>query len=366
MLDVDLIVPWLSSFKNIIRVPSRYNLKHRYWFPVWLYKNELKKKGVKIRFLNRFNLKYSKFSKIIGIDSRYPNLAENLIDVVKKLRDQADYLLWFDMSDSSSRAYWPALKYFDRFFKRTLLKDLSLYRKKYYKRSIFVDYYKRNYNTGGHIISPSGHDLDPKYHKKIALSWNLALCDYRFSGKLSEYLCGFSRKYNLKFYKPNLNRKLLFSANFNISRSSHLVYFQREKLGKFLKKKYKSNDYVSIGRIQKKKYLQTQRSSKAIFSPFGWGEVCYRDIETFLAGAALIKPNMEHIETWPNLFKKNETYIPISWKIEDWDKEIPEILSNETLLLKVAKTGQNQYKKLFTREGRDFFCDRFIQMVTPE
>ena len=107
------------------------------------------------------------------------------------------------------------------------------------------------------------------------------------------------------------------------------------------------------------------RSSMAIVSPYGWGEICYRDFETFLAGAALIKPNMDHIETWPNLYKKHETYIPIPWKIEKWESILPNILSDKKLLLKVANNGQNSFKKIWTKEGNDKFCDHFIELVNP-
>ena len=107
------------------------------------------------------------------------------------------------------------------------------------------------------------------------------------------------------------------------------------------------------------------RSSKAIVSPFGWGEICYRDFETFIAGAALIKPNLDHLETWPNLYQKNKTYLPISWKIEDWDQEFDVLLDDEKLLLEIAKNGQETYKKIWTKQGCEVFCEHFIQMISP-
>ena len=234
-----------------------------------------------------------------------------------------------------------------------------------HKNSIFVDYYKKNYNPKDSKTNPGGHILNSRYEHKIGISWNLGLCDYRYTGKISEYLCKFSRKNNLKFFNPSSDRKYLFSANFSTRRSSNLIYFQREKLGKFLHKNYSSYPNVSIGRIPKNDYLNTQLSSKAIFSPFGWGEICYRDFEVFLAGATLIKPNMDHLETWPNIYKNNETYIPISWKIEDWEEEIPKILANKENLLKIAKNGQIEYKKFWSEKGKKLFCERFINMITP-
>ncbi len=77
---------------------------------------------------------------------------------------------------------------------------------------------------------------------------------------------------------------------------------------------------------------------------------------------------MDHLETWPNIYinrKKFKTYVPISWKIEDWENEIPKILDNEDLLLDVAINGQNQYKKYWTKRGRLVFCERFIDLITP-
>ena len=72
----------------------------------------------------------------------------------------------------------------------------------------------------------------------------------------------------------------------------------------------------SLGIVPKKEYRKNMYESKFVVSPFGCGEICYRDYETFMAGAALIKPDMSHLETWPNLYIPNETYFPISWDIE--------------------------------------------------
>jgi len=75
---------------------------------------------------------------------------------------------------------------------------------------------------------------------------------------------------------------------------------------------------------------------------------------------------MEHLETWPNLYTKNETYIPISWKIEDWPSEFDEIFSDESHLLQIALKGQEEYKKIWTEQGNEEFCDRFIKLITPD
>ncbi|MEJ2250738.1 MAG: hypothetical protein P8Y97_13930 [Candidatus Lokiarchaeota archaeon] len=105
-------------------------------------------------------------------------------------------------------------------------------------------------------------------------------------------------------------------------------------------------------------------TSKAILSPFGWGGICYRDFEALIYGAALVKPNMDYLNTWPNIYKKNETYIPLSWEIEEWEKEILKILEDEENLARVGKKGQDLYKDIISEKGLNSFCKRFKNLVS--
>lgn len=50
-----------------------------------------------------------------------------------------------------------------------------------------------------------------------------------------------------------------------------------------------------------KKYLEIMLDTKIIFSPFGWGEFCYRDYEALLCGCNLIKPPMDYIVQIPDI-----------------------------------------------------------------
>ena len=53
-----------------------------------------------------------------------------------------------------------------------------------------------------------------------------------------------------------------------------------------------------------------------MLSPFGWGEICYRDFESILNRNLLVKPDMEHLETWPNIYK-DEHYFKLDWDSEN-------------------------------------------------
>lgn len=387
MIKVDLIIPSILSyhkypkFKKIDKLLffQKYSLPswNGNWYPIWYNLKNLKKKGVKIRFLNYLNFNHKSLSNIVGFDSRIINnliikygsiketLRNGIIPLLEQLKKKVDYLLFFDNADSTGHFHYEVFSYVDRYFKKQLLKDRTLYTKPLYRKRLFTDFYASNYFSDKKEYTRNEHILDLKYQQKLGLSWNFALKDYRYSTILSRFLYGLTRKNNLNFHKPNINREITLAANFTIKPLHELVYFQRNQLLKILKKMYQSNPKISLGKIPKNIYIKTMRSSKAIISPYGWGEICYRDFETYLAGAALIKPNMDHIDTWPNIYKKYETYIPIPWKIEEWEKLIPNILSDEQLLLKVAYNGQKSFKKIWTREGNEIFCDHFIEMVNP-
>lgn len=82
------------------------------------------------------------------------------------------------------------------------------------------------------------------------------------------------------------------------------------------------------GRIPRDKFLSEMRSSKLCWSPFGYGELCWRDLEAFLTGAVLIKPDMSHLDTTPNLYKPGETYLPVKWDFSDLEPVVRKALDN--------------------------------------
>ena len=56
-------------------------------------------------------------------------------------------------------------------------------------------------------------------------------------------------------------------------------------------------------------YLHSIMLSKAVVSPWGWGEACHRDYEAMLLGTLVIKPPMDHVACWPYVYDPDLTYI---------------------------------------------------------
>jgi hypothetical protein len=70
-------------------------------------------------------------------------------------------------------------------------------------------------------------------------------------------------------------------------------------------------------RVDQRTYYEEMRRSRICVSPFGYGEICWRDFEAVLMGSLLVKPDMSHLCTEPNIFIPGETYVPVRWDFSD-------------------------------------------------
>jgi hypothetical protein len=74
-------------------------------------------------------------------------------------------------------------------------------------------------------------------------------------------------------------------------------------------------------------YLSTMFRAKIVVSPWGWGEACHRDYEAMLLGAVLVKPSMDHVTCWPDIYRPGETYVPCSMDFSDLGEIVDRICS---------------------------------------
>lgn len=81
-------------------------------------------------------------------------------------------------------------------------------------------------------------------------------------------------------------------------------------------------------RIPIEEYYRRTMNSKIILAPYGYGEMAPRDIEAAIFGSILIKPDMSYIETVPNIFEDNVTYIACKHDYSDLQEKIELVLGN--------------------------------------
>jgi len=106
------------------------------------------------------------------------------------------------------------------------------------------------------------------------------------------------------------------------------------------------------------KYIAELRRAKVCFSPFGYGEVCWRDYEAIMAGAVLLKPDMSHIETFPDIFRPWETYVPLRWDLTDFGETLRRLLNDTALRKSITVNAHSVLNDYLTSDG-------FVTQIKP-
>ncbi|WP_265501102.1 glycosyltransferase [Paracoccus beibuensis] len=104
-------------------------------------------------------------------------------------------------------------------------------------------------------------------------------------------------------------------------------------------------------RIDQALFLDEMRQSKLCWSPFGYGELCWRDIEAFMTGAVLVKPDMGHLDSQPDLYRPGQTYLPVRWDFADFEDVVRRALADPDTLQQIARTAFQACRDYLDRNG---------------
>jgi hypothetical protein len=322
-------------FCSTNNISSRFTL-----FPFWVSKQKGKfdffdNKDILLRKdINRTLVVFSKYFRTIDVVER----AEFLVVARKKYQK----LIFFEDNAGSESEFLGYLPYFDLYFKKQLFKDRSLYTKELYGNKIFTEYYFQEYGVNMDPIPETYSKQIPLEElSKLRLGWNLGLGQYLRKNKLNrpdyfpkiyKYLGPWFIKYimdefprDIECPNPSLS---LCQARFDYQEKRSAIDFQRKLYLELIN----GNPLFVTGRIPKKEYNREIKEMKAVLSPFGFGEICFRDFEAIFNGSVLIKPDMSHIETWPNIYQSHITYLPVSWDGTDLISTVENLLMDQEKL----------------------------------
>ena len=102
------------------------------------------------------------------------------------------------------------------------------------------------------------------------------------------------------------------------------------------------------------------RRARICVSPLGYGEVCWRDFEAVIFGCLLIKPDMSHLRSSPNIFVPGETYVPVRWDYADLAEKCTYYLERE---MERARICENAYRVLAEYYRNDAFVSSFADLL---
>ncbi len=247
-----------------------------------------------------------------------------------KKKTKIIYLDWFA---PLSIPFPQILPHIDLYIKKQFMKELNhYYSDKWIAETNLVDYYYKNHD----IPFEKEHLKIKKNHiEKLSLGWNFAT----------------KKKYFDEIKKNNLN----ISKNKKIdiycriaNKGSEWYEFHRNLFLKELKKiDKKYNLLISNRLINFDEYNNELKDSKICISPFGYGEVCWRDFEAILNSCLLIKPDMNHLITEPNIYVPFKTYIPVKWDLSDLKEKCEYYLSHEEIRNEIINNSQKVLKNYF-------------------
>lgn len=108
-------------------------------------------------------------------------------------------------------------------------------------------------------------------------------------------------------------------------------------------------------------YWYSLMKSKSVLSPWGNGELCYRDYEAILCGCVLIKPNTDHVSVWPDIFQNGKTYVACNYDFHDVPTIVNDIKNNWE---KYRDIRQNAYKIIKDSFSDGVLENRFSDIIT--
>ncbi len=238
------------------------------------------------------------------------------IDRVRETSPRSAYVL-MDAADQTVSNHLPLIRRVDLYAKGQILADPADYAAHRLGGSRFTDYCARHLGIdleGWHF----GARIDPAVAAEIHLSWNIGTLPP------ASHLAAAMAIMPGRRHRP-------IGLHLRIGRDGHSWYGRARRwsidaaVAAAAAAGVRTSGTVPVMR---RRYLAELAASRMVFSPFGWGELCFRDFEAATFGAVLLKPDMSHLRTRPNIFEPMRTYVPVRWDLADLADRIAWIEAN--------------------------------------
>jgi hypothetical protein len=346
-------------------------------YPLRAFRRGIRRTGIAVRIFSRPSALLTSCD-VLCLTSEYwkgsrrQQADRPLLESVRRYREAVKTLVWLDTSDSSGTTAFEVLPFVDCYAKGQLLRDRGRYTQPFYGLRYHTDFYHQH---NGITDTTESHRVaaDPRYLHKLMVSWNLGLGNY--VGQNRERALRLGR---LRFYWPvaaynwtrtsasDDHRSIDISFRGLLDYGRETVSFQRrETLRRLIEYATLTGRNVAhTGRIPYREFRDEMRRSKLVISPFGFGEInAGRDFECFADGATLVKPDLSHLETWPDYFELGTTYAGYQWNFADFESTLDRLLSRPSERVQIAQSGQARYLESLSPQGEAAFARHFDSLL---
>ena len=353
--------------------------------PIVKNKQLLSEMGIEVNFYFKFSDEV-KYCDVVIVESRFVYLdwranKSKIFDLLTRLKTQNNKVFYYDLGDSTYSWGLEALPYVDKLLKPFIFKDKNNYCVPLNGFTIITNYYFEKGMIADYKPLPNRElPLKPKFIEekdkylldKIQVGFNSTFSDNSSNSNLWKYtyfnrltrrlfklygkILGNNKSFD--YVNPQARRTQDLSCRILLNGYSNGIDFHRKETARILSK------YISTKKLSRKDYFAEMSNSKIVVSPFGWGEINVpRDYEVALSGSVLLKPDISHLSTWPDIFNK-ETVVQYNWDLSNLSELVEKILDNYDHYIEYAIRLQDQYKYYsFGRLGQEKFCEYFKNMV---
>jgi hypothetical protein len=290
---------------------------------------------------------------IIGLKMSYRTDPCKAISIVRKIRSAvgSKCIVYFD-GDDDLCIQWPEiLRDVDLYVKKHAFRDRKEYLKRFTGKSNLHDYV---HNKHGYQFSTRDYAGDGNNTTVIAESGPVP------ADQLSKIIVGYNLAGDqtiIDLYKNTQRLALPRSKGNDIIfrgkvREDDWTYYLRKDIEPALRRlEVTYQIMMSSQRVSAEEYYHEMAGSKICISPFGFGEICWRDFEAILCRCLLIKPDMSHVETNPDIFKPYETYVPVKWDFSDLEEKCKYFLENKSEREAIVARAFNFLDDFYKNDG---------------
>jgi hypothetical protein len=283
---------------------------------------------------------------------------EAVVDLFRRLSDipNRPRLVFLDYYAPASSPFFGVLPFVEAYFKRQMYRDTSLYLNEFEGGNVLTEHVSQclGIELNGWNFSST---LDPIHLHKLVHGWNLGVCpQYRQLLKLSAVI-------------PLAWERRPFAVNCRLGLSaasgtkSEWYHQYRQHWVEALAPLRQEVRCTGTSRIRMRYYFAEMILCRIGVSPFGWGEVCFRDYEVIASGALLIKPSMSHLQTSPNISVEGKTYVPCAWDGSDITEISRYYLAHPEEANEIVANGRKALSDYFEQDGFVDDVRRVLEMA---
>jgi hypothetical protein len=281
---------------------------------------------------------------LIGLKLGFRTSAAEAARTVRALRAKLAphaRLVYFD-GDDDLGVLWPELlPDLDLYAKKHCFRDRSEYGKRRIGKTNLTDYVARTFGTSfADDIIPTSEAVAADQIYKIVPSWNLALDD-----KIRDLHAAHPA------VPPAASKDIAVVCRASAARDSWIYPLRGAVIPEIRKLEPEHRVLTPEERVSQDVYYQEMLRSRICVSPFGYGEICWRDFEAILCGCVLVKPDMSHVETEPDIFVPDVTYVPVRWDYADLTATLSELLAQPERCERLRTCARDALARYLERDG---------------